>query len=223
MYRILNADTLADILEYAENKTQYIGEISIQKRVSVLSRFEITEMAECLRQMDKEDRATVIELLGDELKHQIIMLNSFGEDEIGGRMTTNYIAVRSGIGVRQAMRSLIEQAADNDNISTIYVLDEGETLLGAIDLKDLIIARDKTQLDAIIMTSYPYVYATELIDDCLGRIKEYSEDSIPVLDSDNKLVGVLTSQDIMELVDDEMGEDYAKLAGLSAEEDLRKH
>ena len=222
LYRILNADTLADILEYAENKTQYIGEISIQKRVSVLSRFEITEMAECLRQMDKEDRATVIELLGDELKHQIIMLNSFGEDEIGGRMTTNYIAVRSGIGVRQAMRSLIEQAADNDNISTIYVLDEGQTLLGAIDLKDLIIARDKTQLDAIIMTSYPYVYATELIDDCLGRIKEYSEDSIPVLDSDNKLVGVLTSQDIMELIDDEMGEDYAKLAGLSAEEDLNE-
>lgn len=222
LYRILSADTLADILEYAENKTEYIGEISIQKRIDVLSQFEITEMAECLRQMDKEDRATVIELLGDELKHQIVMLNSFGEDEIGGRMTTNYIAVRSGIGVRQAMHSLIEQAADNDNISTIYVLDEGETLLGAIDLKDLIIARDGTLLDAIIMTSYPYVYATELIDDCLGRIKDYSEDSIPVLDSDNKLVGVLTSQDIMELVDDEMGEDYAKLAGLSAEEDLNE-
>lgn len=222
LYHILSANTLADILEYAENKTEYIREISIQKRIAVLSQFEITEMAECLRQMDKEDRATVMELLGDELKHQIVMLNSFGEDEIGGKMTTNYIAVRSGIGVRQAMHSLIEQAADNDNISTIYVLDENETLLGAIDLKDLIIARDGTQLDAIVRTSYPYVYATEQIDDCLGRIKDYSEDSIPVLDSDNKLVGVLTSQDIMELVDDEMGEDYAKLAGLSAEEDLNE-
>ena len=222
LYRILGANTLADILEYAENKTEYIGEISIQKRIAVLSQFEITEMAECLRQMDKEDRAMVIELLGDELKHQILLLNSFGEDEIGGKMTTNYIAVRSGIGVRQAMHSLIEQAADNDNISTIYVLDEKETFLGAIDLKDLIIARDGTQLDAIVMTSYPYVYATEQIDDCLGRIKDYSEDSIPVLDSDNKLVGVLTSQNIMELVDDEMGEDYAKLAGLSAEEDLKE-
>lgn len=222
LYHILSVDALADILEYAENKIEYIREISIQKRIAVLSQFEITEMAECLRQMDKEDRTTVIELLGDELKHQIIMLNSFGEDEIGTKMTTNYIAVRSGIGVRQAMHSLIEQAADNDNISTIYVLDENETLLGAIDLKDLIIARDGTQLDAIVMTSYPYVYATELIDDCLGRITDYSEDSIPVLNSDNKLIGVLTSQDIMELVDDEMGEDYAKLAGLSAEEDLKE-
>ncbi len=222
LYHILSAKTLADILEYAENKVEYIGEISIQKRISVLSEFEITELAECLRQMDKADRTTVMELMDDELKHQIVLLNSFGEDEIGRKMTTNFVAVCSGISVRQAMHSLIEQAADNDNISIIYVVDEDETFLGAIDLKDLIIAREGTQLDAIVMTSYPYVYANEQIDDCLGRIKDYSEDSIPVLDSDNKLIGVLTSQDVMELVDDEMGEDYAKLAGLSAEEDLKE-
>ncbi|MDE6025416.1 MAG: magnesium transporter [Lachnospiraceae bacterium] len=222
LYHILNANTLADILEYAENKIEYIGEINIQKRISVLSQFEITELAECLHQMDKVDRTTAMELMDDELKHEIVLLNSFGEDEIGRKMTTNYVAVYAGIGVRQAMHSLIEQAADNDNISIIYVIDENETFLGAIDLKDLIIARDGTQLDAIVMTSYPYVYANEQIDDCLSRIKDYSEDSIPVLDSDNKLIGVLTSQDVMELVDDEMGEDYAKLAGLSAEEDLKE-
>ena len=73
-------------------------------------------------------------------------------------------------------------------------------------------------MHAITMTSYPYVYANEWIDDCLDRIKDYSEDSIPVLDPDNKLIGVVTSQDVMELADDEFGEDHAKLAGLSAEE-----
>lgn len=222
LYHLLDAKTLADILEYAENKIEYIGEISIQKRISVLSEFEITELAECLRQMEKTDRATIMELMDDERKHQILLLNSFDEDEIGCKMSTNFIAICSGISVRQAMRSLIEQAADNDNISILYVVDENGTFLGAIDLKDLIIAREGTQLDAIVMTSYPYVYANEQIDDCLGRIKDYSEDSIPVLDSDNKLIGVLTSQDVMELIDDEMGEDYAKLAGLSAEEDLKE-
>ena len=75
-------------------------------------------------------------------------------------------------------------------------------------------------LDTITMTSYPYVYANERIAECINHIVDYSEDTIPVLDADNKLRGVLTSQDIMQLVDDEMGEDYAKLAGLSAEEDL---
>jgi len=222
LYLILNEKNLAEILEYSENKKQYIGEINIQKRIAVLSQLEISEMAEYIRSMDKTDRTTVLELLEDSIKNQIILLNSFGEDEIGSKMTTNYIAINYGFSIRQAMHALVEQAANNDNISTIYVLDENKMLLGAVDLKDLIIAREGTQLDTIVMTSYPYVYASEQIDDCLSRIKDYSEDSIPVLDSDNKLIGVLTSQDITELVDDELGEDYAKLAGLSAEEDLNE-
>lgn len=222
LYHILNAETLAGILEYAENQTTYMSEISVQKRIAVLSQFEITEVAEYIRNMDKADRTTILELLGDDLKAQVVLLNSFAEDEIGSKMTTNYIAIHSDITVKQAMHELIEQAADNDNISTIYVLDENKMLFSAIDLKDLIITREGTPLETIVMTSYPYVYAYEQIDDCLGRIKDYSEDSIPVLDSDNKLIGVLTSQNIMELIDDELGEDYAKLAGLSAEEDLNE-
>ena len=222
LYYILNAETLADIFEYSENKTKYMNEIIIQKRIAILSQFEITEMAEYIRSIDKADRTVIIELLGENLKSQILLLNSFGEDEIGSKMVTNYLTIHSGISVRQAMHKLIEQAAYHDNISTIYVLDEKEIFLGAIDLKDLIIAREGTPLDTIVMTSYPYVYANEQIDDCLGRIKDYSEDSIPVLDCDNKLIGVLTSQNVMELVDDELGEDYAKLAGLSAEEDLNE-
>lgn len=220
LYHVLHAETLADILEYSENKTNYMNEISVQKRIAVLSQLEISETAEYIRKLDKAARTTIVELLGEELKTQLILLNSFGEDEIGSKMTDNYIAVHSGINVQQAMRALKEQAAENDNISTLYVTDENKTLLGAVDLKDLIIARDEAKLDTITMTSYPYVYANEQLDDCLGRIKDYSEDSIPVLDSDNKLIGVLTSQTVVELVDDEFGEDYAKLAGLSAEEDL---
>ena len=72
------------------------------------------------------------------------------------------------------------------------------------------------------MTSYPYVYSDEPIEDCIDRIKEYSEDSIPVLDSENTLCGILTAQEISELVEDEIGDDYAKLGGLSAEEDLNE-
>ncbi|MDE7313182.1 MAG: magnesium transporter [Eubacterium sp.] len=222
LYPLLNAETLADIFEYADCKTKYMSEISIQKRIAILSQFEITEMADYIRSLEKADRTTVIELLGDSLKTQIMLMNSFSENEIGSKMETNYIAVPSRISVRQAMHELVEQAADHDNISTIYVLDENKMLLGAIDLKDLIIAREGTGLDAITMTSYPYVYANEQIDDCLSLIKDYSEDSIPVLDSDNKLIGVITSPNVMELVHNEFGEDYAKLAGLSAEEDLKE-
>ena len=93
---------------------------------------------------------------------------------------------------------------------------------GAIDLKDLIISRENSNLEDIIATSYPYLYAREQIEDCLERIKDYSEDSIPVLSSDNKLLGVVTSQSIVQVVDEELGDDYAKLGGLTAEEDLNE-
>ena len=222
LYFLLDGETLANIFEYSDHQSRYINELGIQKRLAVLAHLEITTVVECLRQMDRTDRNTLLELLDEDTKRQVLLLNSFDEDEIGSRMTTNYIAVPTGIEVRQAMRSLIDQAAEHDNISTIYVVDEDKTLVGAIDLKKLIIAREGTKLEEITMTSYPYVYANEQIEDCISRMRDYSEDSIPVLDSNNKLLGALTSQDVMELVGDELGEDYARLAGLSSEEDLNE-
>lgn len=222
LYRILDTATLADVLEYSGRLNEYFRELSIRKQVSILSQQEPATAVSFLQQMEKENRNMLIELMDEDVRREITLLSSFDEDEIGSKMTTNYVSVRSGVSVRQAMRELVEQAAENDNISTIYVVDEEDVLVGAIDLKDLIVAREATQLKSITMTSYPYVYASEQIGDCVERIKDYSEDSIPVLDPDNKLKGVLTSQDITQLVDDELGEDYAKLAGLSAEEDLQE-
>ena len=222
LYSILQTDTLASVLEYAGLLEEYMGELSIRKRVEILSRVEPGTAVEYLAQLEKAERNVLIELMDEDVRREITLLSSFDDDEIGSRMTTNYICVHSGVSVREAMHELIEQAADNDNISTLYVVDEEDMFVGAIDLKDLIIAREGTRLESITMSSYPYVYANEQIEDCIERMKEYSEDSIPVLDADNRLKGVLTSQDITQLVDDEMGEDYARLAGLSAEEDLKE-
>ena len=190
LYFLLDGETLANIFEYSDHQSRYINELGIQKRLAVLAHLEITTVVECLRQMDRTDRNTLLELLDEDTKRQVLLLNSFDEDEIGSRMTTNYIAVPAGIEVRQAMRSLIDQAAEHDNISTIYVVDEDKTLVGAIDLKKLIIAREGTKLEEITMTSYPYVYANEQIEDCISRMRDYSEDSIPVLDSNNKLLAM---------------------------------
>lgn len=222
LYSILDSETLSSILEYSEKLNEYLNELSVRKRVDILSRLETPTVVEYLQQLEKSERSTLMDLMTEDVKREIMLLSSFDEDEIGGKMTTNYISIGSNITVRQAMKELVEQAATNDNISTIYVVDEAGVLLGAIDLKDLIIARENTSLDDIIMTSYPYVYASEQIEDCIERIKDYSEDSIPVLDEENRLKGVLTAQDITQLIDDEMGDDYAKLAGLTAEEDLRE-
>ena len=222
LYGLLDTQALADIIEYSDSPGIYLDELTIRRRIELLSKMEVPAVVDYLAGKEKSDRHTLIDLLDSDTRQEINLALSFDEDEIGSRMTTNYVAVHANISVRQAMRDLIDQAAENDNISTIYVVDEDGTLSGAIDLKDLIIAREGTELDAIIRTSYPYVYATEQIEDCIERIRGYSEDSIPVLDGDNKLRGVLTAQDITDLVDDALDEDYAKLGGLTAGEDLEE-
>lgn len=222
LFSILGVDSFANVLEYSENINTYLSELSLKKKLCVIPKIEASTASEYLSAISKDERSTLVEMLDEETKNDILMLSSYDEDEIGSRMTTNFVTVTMGLSVREAMREVVKQAADNDNIATIYVIDEDQTFLGAIDLKDLIIAREGTDLSTIILTSYPYVYAYEQIENCIERIKDYSEDSIPVLDADNKLQGVLISQDVTELVEEEMSEDYARLAGLSAEEDLEE-
>lgn len=222
--RILNLDMLSDIFEYIDEKqaAEYLDEMDVRKAAGILSGMETDAVVDVLRMTPKEKKVLLIELMDDEARKDMAIIASFDEEEIGSKMTTNCIMIRENLTVKQAMSSLIGQAAKNDNISTIFMVTEDSTFYGALDLKDLIIARQDACLEDLIVTSSPYVYGNELIDDCIEKLKDYSENSIPVLDNDNKLLGVITSQSIVELVDDEMGEDYAMFAGLTAEEDLKE-
>ena len=222
--RILNLDMLADIFEYIDEKqaAEYLDEMDVRKAAAILSRMETDAVVDVLRMIPKEKRALLLELMDDEARKDMAVIAAFDDEEIGSRMTTNYIEIRENLTVKQAMTELVGQAAKDDNISTIFMVTADHTFYGAMDLKDLITARQDTRLEDLIVTSYPYVYGHELIDDCIEKLKDYSENSIPILDNDNKLLGVITSQSIVDLVDDEMGEDYAMFAGLTAEEDLKE-
>ena len=224
LYRILDMDKLSDIFEYtdSDNAAEYLKEIDVKKGAAILSRMETDALVEVLHKIDKAKKRLLLDLMDDEVRHDIEVIASFDDDEIGSKMTTNCIIIRENLTVKQAMSSLVEQAAKNDNISTLFVVTEQQKFYGAIDLKDLIIARQDRALEDLVVTSYPYVYAEEDIDDCIEKLKDYSEDSVPVLDNDNRLLGVITSANIIDLVDDEMGEDYAMFAGLTAEEDLKE-
>ncbi len=224
LYRILDMSMLSDIFEYMEEDEvgPYLDEMDMRKAAVILSNMETDTAVEVLRTIDKNKRVLLIDLMDESVRKDIALIASFDEDEIGSRMTTNCIVLRDNLTVKQAMSELVEQASRNDNISTLFVVDEYGAFYGALDLKELIIARQNVDLEELIMTSYPYVYGNEEIDDCIEKLKDYSENSIPVLDNDNHLLGVITSQSIIEVVDDEMGEDYAMLAGLTAEEDLQE-
>ena len=224
IYRVLDNDILSDILEYLDEDDagRLLSEMDPKKAAAIITKIEPDAAVDILRSINKERRMLLVDLLDEESRNDVRLIASFDEDEIGSRMTTNYIHIRENISVKQAMSELIRQAADNDNISTIFVVDENGAFYGAIDLKELIIARQDSPLEDLIVTSFPYVYGHEEIDDCIEKLKDYSEDYLPVLDNSNKLIGVITSASVIEVVDEELGEDYAKLAGLTDEEDLNE-
>ena len=222
LYPILGAERLAEIFTYIDDPDEYLKELELDKVAKVISFMDSDDAVDVLDEFDDSTQEKLVEMLDEESSHDIKMIQSYEDDEIGSKMTTNFIVIYHDLTIRQAMRELVRQAGDNDNISTVYVVDRKDMFYGAIDLKDLIIARERDSLDDIISTSYPYVTDHEKISDCIESIKDYAEDSIPVLTEEKMLIGVITSQDIVEVVDDEMGDDYAKLAGLTAEEDLNE-
>lgn len=222
LYDVLGDEWVSEVLAYVEEPQQFINELDAKKLADIINEMDSDDAADLLEKVDESVKEKIRPNLDEDVKADIRLINSYDEDEIGSLITTNYICISKTLDIRSAMHELIKQAGDNDNISTIYVVDENEKFSGAIDLKDLIIARQNDELDSIIIYSYPYLLANEKISDSIEKIKDYAEDSLPVLNDNKEIIGIITAQDVVEAVDDEMGEDYAKLAGLTAEEDLKE-
>lgn len=222
LYHILGKDKTSEIFTYLDDVVSYIEEMDAENAADIIEVMDADDAVDVLEGLEEESRQEIESLLEEYARKDIELISSYSEDEIGSKMTTNFIVMNKDLTITEAMKSLVKQAAENDNIYTIYAVNDDGTFYGALGLSELIIARKEDELDKLIQTSYPYVYAQETIDECFEELKGYSEDSIPVLNNDKRILGVITLQDIVEVVDEEMGEDYAKLGGLIAEEDLKE-
>ena len=211
---------IAEIFSYLDDAKDYLEELSLEKAARVVSYMDSDDAVDVLDDLSETKKNEIVEHLDADAKEDVQKLLSYEDDEIGSCMTNNFICIPDNLTIREAMSALVKQAGEHDNISTIYVVNSADKFAGAIDLKDLIIARQNDNLADIISSSYPYVYEHENINECIDKIADYEEDSIPVLTDDGKICGILTATDIVELVDDAMSDDYAKLAGLTSEDDL---
>ena len=225
LYAILGVEQVAEIFSYLDDAEPYLKELPPEEAAQVVSHMDSDDAVDALDDLEEEDKEKIVhqmDKVDKDAADDVKLLLSYDEDEIGSCMTTNYICIRKDMTIRQAMSELVKQAGENDNISTLYVVDENERFYGAIDLKDLIVARADDSLEKLIARSYPYVTDHEKISDSIDRIVDYAERSLPVLNESGRLLGIITSADVVELVNDQMGDDYAKLGGLTSEEDLNE-
>ena len=220
LLQILGSEIMSEIVSYLEDAGEYLSEIDADEAADIIEQMDADDAVEVLDDLDEETRSEIIELIEDEeIKEDIELIDSYDDDEFGSRMSTNFIAVKRNSTIKETMRTLVSEAAENDNIYTIFVVNEDDSFYGVIDLKDLIVARSTVELESLISNNFPFVYDKDTISENIERLRGYSENMIPVISSaNNSLLGVITSNDIIELVDEEISDDYAKLAAMTSEQ-----
>ena len=178
LYSALGAERVAEIFAYLDDGDIYLKELSLKQQAKVISEMDSDDAVDILEEVDDDTKCKILGMLDKEASEDVQLLLSYDEGEIGSYMTTNFILIHNDLTVREAMRELVKQAGENDNISTIYVVDRAEQYYGAIELQDLIIAREHTELEDLISRSYPYVMDHEKISECIEKIKDYAEEDL---------------------------------------------
>ena len=215
LYGKMGAEWTAEIFAYYDEPETLLTELAPREAADVIEYMDSDDAAELLELLPGSFHDKIEENLSEETSGDIKLISSYEDDEIGSLISNNYISICHTLTVKEAMKELIRQSADNDNITTLYAVDENERFYGAIDLKDLILAREYTPLESIIVNSYPFVHDHDDLEECMDWIRDYEEDSLPVLDKDDRLIGVITVQDIVDYMEEESKEVYNKLAGIA--------
>ncbi len=126
LYPILGVDEVAEIFAYLDDAEPYLKELSRDEAAKVISNMDSDDAADALEDLDEIDKGEIVNKLDRDSIEDVKMLLSYSEDEIGSKMTTNYIRIKNDMTIRQAMSELVKQAGENDNISVLYVVDENE-------------------------------------------------------------------------------------------------
>ncbi|MCQ2420829.1 MAG: magnesium transporter [Clostridia bacterium] len=222
VYKALDNAFLSDVFAYLNDGHTFLPELTPERAAAILDLMDADDAVDILEELEKDAQKKILSMMKPERSKDVRLILSYGNDEIASKMTTNFIVVSKKLGVPQAMQEIRRQARSNDNIATIFVTDEAGRFYGTIRLQDLLTADADAELESVIYTAAPFLQAREKVSACIERIKSYAENSLPVLNDEHELIGIITAQDVVEVVDEEMGEDYAMLAGLTAEEDLKE-
>ena len=220
LHKILGDEYFGEVLLYAKDISDQISSMEPEEAADVIEKMDADDAIDVLEELDEDDRKEIVDLLDPEAKEDIQDILKYDDDEIGSKMTNNYISILVTNSVKTAMKRVVAEAAENDNVSNIYVVDMQDKLVGVIELRDLIVAREGIDLGTIVKQNYPSFHATDKVEDCITAMREYALPSYPILDDQDRIIGVITHDDVQEVMDEEMGEDYAKLGGLTEEEDL---
>lgn len=217
VYVMMSPTELAEIFAYLEIE-EVLGlfdDMTPKQIVSVIQELDIDDAVDVIKAMPDAERAGYLRLMDDEHKKGIKHLIKYKEDTAGSIMTTNFIQINSKDNVEKAMKKLIKQAVDAETINTLYVTDDRDLLVGTLSLKEMILARKGHKIANLMNSRIVSVDTAMDQEDVAEIFKDYDFTSLPVVNKRNRLLGIITIDDIVDVIEEEALEDYSRLAGIS--------
>jgi magnesium transporter len=218
--KLLDSETTADILM----------ELDEDNREKVLRNLSSKEIADEIGELDTDDAADIISELPEERKREVIShiedeehkaeieeLLAYDEDTAGGLMAKELVKVYETWTVAGCLRRIRGQAKEVTRVHSIYVVDKQNRLVGRLSLKDLIVAKSDQRIAELSNSSVDYVNVHDDAEDVARVMQKYDLEAIPVVDDNQKLLGRITIDDIVDVMKEEAEKDYQLAAGITAD------
>lgn len=220
VYRLLSKDKAAEVFAYLEPEMQeklinaltdtelkeVINELFMDDTVDLIEEMPANVVKRILRNMKSQDRRIINELL------------NYPEDSAGSIMTTEFVDLKENMTVTEAFAK-IKKIGNVDNIYTCYVLSMTRKLIGEVQLRDLIFAKRNDFIKDLMKTEVISVGTEDDQEEVAKKFDKYDVNIMPVVDKENRLVGIVTIDDAMEVMVDETTEDFQKMAAITPSED----
>ncbi|HCN84690.1 MAG TPA: magnesium transporter, partial [Sphingobacteriaceae bacterium] len=178
------------------------------------------DATDIISQLSEDDQKEILEEIDEEDASHIRNLLNYPEDSAGGLMNTQIIRINGKLTKKEALDEVIRQSEEMEEFYTINVVDDKNHLVGIVSLKDIIKAKNTIRIIELIKADFVYVKAETDQEEVAKLISQYNLTSIPVVDDNMHLLGRITFDDVIDVMEEENTEDILKFSGVSEDEEL---
>lgn len=219
LFRLLGDELAADVLlEVNDDHRQYFLDSLDQSEITdIVEELESDDAADVIRDLDEDVAEEVLRSIDAEDSEDVKELLKYAEGTAGGLMATEFISIDENSIIQDAVLEVKRQAEEVEDIYHLYVLDQQQVLVGILDLKTLIIKPSNKQLSEVMEKEFQSVHVSDDQELVAKIMQDHDLVSIAVLNDSNQMVGVITIDDIVDVIREEAEEDIQKLTGVNEE------
>lgn len=216
LFRILPKDIAAGVFSYIPNELQrYIIESITDKEIkNILDKLFFDDAIDFLEEMPSNIVKKVLQNTDEETRKLINQFLNYPEGSAGSIMTIEFVDLKKEMTAKQAIQHIKETGLDKETIDTCYVIDDNRKLEGTVSIRKLILSEDSTIVKEIMETDVVYINTHDDQEKIASLFKKYDFFSMPVVDNEFRLVGIVTIDDIVDIIDQENTEDFQKMAAM---------